>query len=495
MTVVADKKERNMIFTIIGEKPGHPKKETFLYDNETNTLSHSEGTIYEFPKNDNDNIISHKLVVPFSKDEPLKKSKDIRILKIQLGLSCNYSCDYCSQRFVERAPETNKKDIDDFMAKLENLNIKDEGGTKIEFWGGEPFVYWKTLKPLVAAMNEKYVNYKNKPQFSVITNGSLLNDEICDWLFDNNFSVAISHDGPGQFVRGPDPIEDPKIKDTWLKFYRRMKRANRNVSFNSMLNVHNVSRKVVQDWFIDFTGDFSIVLGEGGMIDAYDADGQKNALQTKADHFKFRQTAFSDIVENKAELGFNIVPMKLNGFREALLSHKPASSLGQKCGMDNEDIVAIDLRGDVITCQNVSTVEISNNMEPHKGGNVINMEEVEIRTATHWRNRPHCSECPVVHLCQGACMFLEGENWDTSCANSYSDNIAFFAAVFLDITGFTPVFIENEHLPDVRRDIFGTTIPHTEKVKKGFPIKVVVEAKYDVIDEVKVYKKAEVISS
>ena len=66
-------------------------------------------------------------------NNPLKKSKDISTLKIQLGLSCNYSCEYCSQRFVERPPETNRKDIDAFMEMLDNLEFDEEKGLLVEF--------------------------------------------------------------------------------------------------------------------------------------------------------------------------------------------------------------------------------------------------------------------------------------------------------------------------------------------------------------------------
>jgi uncharacterized protein len=47
---------------------------------------------------------------------------------------------------------------------------------------------------------------EEKQKLSVITNGSILSDEIIDWLMMLDFAVAISHDGPGQSVRGPDPV-------------------------------------------------------------------------------------------------------------------------------------------------------------------------------------------------------------------------------------------------------------------------------------------------
>ena len=128
-----------MIFEIHAERIGDNDKKIFFYDNETNTLKTEDNIVIEYPK---ENIKQQDLKesLPFDKNNPIKKSKDITLLKIQLGLSCNYSCDYCSQKFVERAPETNKKDIDAFLEKLDVLNFSEENGLKIEFWGGEPFV-------------------------------------------------------------------------------------------------------------------------------------------------------------------------------------------------------------------------------------------------------------------------------------------------------------------------------------------------------------------
>lgn len=474
-----------MKFTIQAKNLNNEIK-VFTYDNMSNTLSDIEGNVFEnFQSN------TYSPAKSFSKDNPLRKSKEITTIKIQLGLSCNYSCEYCSQRFVERPKETTKKDIAEFMSKLENLSFSEEKGLKIEFWGGEPFVYWKTLKPLTEAIELKFADWKVKPVKSVITNGSILNEEICDWLFENNFYMAISHDGPGQHLRGPDPFEDEKQKQFILNFYRRMRRAGRGFSFNSMLNVHNMSRKKIYDWFVDFTGDFSVQLGEGGMIDAYDFEGIKNSLQTKADHFKFRQIAFDDIYSNNGAIGFRMIVDKVDEFTQSVLSHKPANSVPQKCGMDMENTLAVDLHGNVITCHNTSIEEVSGNGEKHHSGNIENIESVEIKTATHWSNREHCPKCPVVHICKGACMYLEGANWEVSCDNSYSDAIAIFALSFEKMTGFIPVLIENNHISDMRRDIFGTVLQHTEENKKAFPIKVVAEKSKIKLNDVEVYTKAQ----
>jgi len=478
-----------MLFEIHAEKSKNDKK-IFYYDNMENILKDADGTVFEFPQPMEIPSQFQKPYVPFDKNNPLKKSKLITTLKIQMGLSCNYSCDYCSQKFVERQPETSKKDIDSFMKKLEVLEFDEEKGLKIEFWGGEPFVYWKTMKPLAELIIDKFSSWERKPILSVITNGSILSDEIIDWLLMNNFQVAISHDGPGQPVRGPDPFDDPEQKERLLGFYRMMKRLGKVISFNPMMNAKNKSRKEVYEWFVNLTGDEYVTLGEGGIVDAYDEEGITNSLITKQEHFEYRRTAFADVFTTGGKIGFTLPLDKTHQFTRSVLTHRKAKFLDQKCGMDSEHALAVDLRGNVMTCQNVSSLETSKNGESHHGGNLDDYENVSIKSATHWSNRKECSGCPVLHICKGACMFLDKKFWDISCANSYSDNIPFFALSIQDITGYIPTLIKAEGLPLERQDIFGTIFDHKEDPKKKIiPIKVVSE-KIGQIEGVEVYGKS-----
>ena len=480
-----------MLFEIKGTRFEDGDTKIFHYDNIANVLKDAEGNIFEYPENQRQSF-NLKPYKSFDKNHPLKKAKLISTLKVQMGLSCNYSCDYCSQKFVERQPETSKKDIDDFMKKLESLHFDEDVGLRIEFWGGEPLVYWKTLKPLAEAIAEKFDSWKTKPRFSIITNGSILTDEIIDWLMMMDFSVAISHDGPGQFVRGPDPFDDPEKKETILGFYRMMTRLGKSFSFNSMLNSKNQSRKEIYDWFVNLTGDENVKLGEGSLVDAYDEEGISNSLLTKKEHFEFRKKAFGELYGTGGKIGFTAQLGKIDSLINSILNHSEAKYLGQKCGMDDEHTIAVDLRGNVMTCQNVSSLEISKNGESHHGGNLSDYSNVELKSVTHWSNRKECPECPVLHICKGACMFLDEKFWDISCANAYSDNVALFASAFTLITnGYVPTLIKSDTLPLDRQDIFGTIFQHEEEKssKKIIPIKVIKEI-VGQVNDIPVYGKS-----
>ncbi len=478
-----------MIFEIHAERNNSDKK-IFYYDNTNNVLKDAAGTVFEVPSNERTSF-DFPETKPFDKTNPLKKSNKIGTLKIQLGLSCNYSCDYCSQKFVERPPETSKKDIEAFMQKLEVLEFDESKGLKIEFWGGEPLVYWKTLKPLAEALVDKFSHWKKRPVLSVITNGSLLTREICSWLYYMGFAVGISHDGPNQSVRGPDPFVDPEKKKILMEFYKIMRQQNR-ISFNVMMNGRNTSRQAVHDWFVAFTGDPTVPIGEGTIVDAYDEDGLNNSLATLEDHFAYRRQSFGDIYGSQGRINFVNIIHKIDTFTKDILNHTESRFVGQKCGMDDEHTIAVDLKGNIVTCQNVSVMETSKNGESHLGGNLEDYSNVELKSVTHWMNRSKCASCPVLHLCRGSCMYLDGKYWDATCDNAYSDNVPLFALSIEKMTGYIPVLIKGEGLPPEREDIWGTVYEHKEKTaKKIIPIKVVSDV-VAVIDDVKVYGKSRV---
>jgi len=140
------------------------------YDNQLSTLTWQDGTPVVPVQ-----FGSFRDATVVSVNQPGRKGQ-VRILKISLGMSCNYECSYCNQRFVPHAGASNPDDIEPFIAQLTDALI--EPPERIEFWGGEPLVYWKTLKPLAERLRDLYPD----AQFSVITNGSLLDTDKNEWL-------------------------------------------------------------------------------------------------------------------------------------------------------------------------------------------------------------------------------------------------------------------------------------------------------------------------
>jgi uncharacterized protein len=437
-------------FTITAIHPVSQERTTLIYNSKDSLLTWDDGnSVINNPK------VQPEVTFP-SKIETGKS--DLSTIKIQLGLSCNYECDYCSQRFVPQADQTNPNDVDPFVSNMSTWYHGGEDGlgkgTRFEFWGGEPFVYWKTFKPLAEAIKKKYPN----GNLSVITNGSLFDAVKNQWLDDLNFSVSVSHDGPGQPVRGPDPLEDSTAKTYILDIYKRLAPKHR-FSFNAMINSKNISRVGIQEFFENLIrtelGESYLqylIIGEGGFVDAYDEGGLENSLKDTEEEIKFREYTFNELRTGKADR-FISVRQKIEGFIKSVAHGVKLDSVAQKCGMDKSDQIAVDLNGNVLTCQNVSPVSTSPSGVSHHIGHVSDLAAVEIKTATHWRDREDCSNCPVIHMCKGACMFLSGPLWDSSCNNAFSDNIVAFTAAIEMMTGLIPIYIDGP-LREDRKDIY-----------------------------------------
>ncbi|MGV2866452.1 radical SAM protein [Achromobacter sp. AGC39] len=438
-----------MIFTLKARRAADGALATFLYDNQTSALTFEDGSpVPVKPFNEVPDCMAP--AVPFSKMEPRGKSSAPRTLKIQLGLSCNYACDYCSQRFVPHADETSRKHIAPFLDSLSQWMTA--APTRIEFWGGEPLVYIKTLVPLAEALRERFPD----AMFSTITNGSLLTPDLNEWFDRMGFHIAISHDGPGQHVRGPDPLDVPAQRAAILDLYQRLAPGHR-ISFNAMIHRENLDREALQAFFIALTGDENVPIGEGAVIDAYDEAGRSNGLNTLQEQVYLRRKTIDQLQRGTIQ-NFAVVWSRVTDWMDSIAHGRPAAVLGTKCGMEHPSTIVVDLKGNVVTCQNVSAESIAPNGVSHKLGHVSDIGGVSLATSTHWSRRPHCGGCPVVQACKGNCMFLEGENFWRSCDNSYSDNVPFFAFAIEVMTDFLPYRIEGGNIPEGRRDIWGNAL-------------------------------------
>ena len=106
---------------------------------------------------------------------------------------CNLKCTYCYECFKSKvfmSFDTAKKII-----LNEFLCIKDDDSLLIDFMGGEPFLNFSLMKEIVEYFKNSV--YKNRISYFVSTNGTLLTDDIKNWLIKNKeiFVCGLSMDG------------------------------------------------------------------------------------------------------------------------------------------------------------------------------------------------------------------------------------------------------------------------------------------------------------
>lgn len=434
-----------MIFDLV-LKSSDGVEHIWKFDNSIPSLTDPSGTTLSFDESFgqefNDKMIPD--FDPVSADTPvIGKSSFPRLIKLSFGLSCNYTCEYCSQAHSDSKDYAGQMNlIPEFVDNMSQWYSGGEDGkglgTTLNLWGGEPLVYWKKIKNFVPLLKSKYPSMK----VGMITNGSLFTREITDFINQYDISVAMSHDGPGQSVRGVDPFDDPEKKKIILDLYKS--RTRKKMSFSAVMNDKNNDVPSIIRFFTELTGDPAVRVTEMDYVTPYDEGGVSVIPQTskssKKLFIKLREGMISD--ESKNASG---IDKRTRGFLKEFRKKKPTEHIRQGCGLDKRDIITVDLEGNVVTCQNEVKGTTSYNGKDNVIGSLKDISSVKLDTATGWQYREGCKKCPVLRLCAGTCMVLDGPIFKEACRTSFVYNSAIMARALFSLTGLRLVRIEGDY--------------------------------------------------
>jgi uncharacterized protein len=123
----------------------------------------------------------------------------IHIMAKPIGPKCNLNCDYCF--YLEKkaffGEDENFRMSDVVLNAYITKYIASQPTPEVEFvWqGGEPTLLGLDFFKRVVELQKPFCNQKTITN-SLQTNGTLLTDEWCEFLKENNFLVGISLDGP-----------------------------------------------------------------------------------------------------------------------------------------------------------------------------------------------------------------------------------------------------------------------------------------------------------
>ena len=177
---------------------------------------------------------------------------------------CNLACEYCvySGNYINRRKHNKSNNITENCAKQaidffcsHTTNSKDK---YISLYGGEPFLRFKFVKEIV----EYTKKIDSDINFTITSNGTLLNERIIEFLDNNNISLTISLDGPkelhdsyrvyqngmGTFETVMSKIE--LIKEKFPTFY------SNKLKINSVVSPYNGEIKEISHFFNTPSFDF-----------------------------------------------------------------------------------------------------------------------------------------------------------------------------------------------------------------------------------------------
>lgn len=130
-------------------------------------------------------------------------AKPLYVMTKAIGAACNLACDYCY--YLEKTnlykQDTSKFVMsDELLEKFTKEYINSQTMPQVLFtWhGGETLMRPLSFYKKAVELQKRYANGRTIDNV-IQTNGTLLNDEWCEFFKENNWLVGVSIDGPQEF--------------------------------------------------------------------------------------------------------------------------------------------------------------------------------------------------------------------------------------------------------------------------------------------------------
>lgn len=175
---------------------------------------------------------------PLNQNNPFKSAS----FCLSLTSGCNLRCIYCYADATNEATvmsfETAKLAIDSLLANIADLNIKT---FRLSFLGGgETLTVFPLLYKIVSYINQNTSLEKN---FSLVTNGTLINSHIAKFFRRNNFYITVSLDGPKEIQDQQRPKANGEGSfDDCIRGMSILKKAKVNFSIRSTITTINANK-------------------------------------------------------------------------------------------------------------------------------------------------------------------------------------------------------------------------------------------------------------
>ena len=311
----------------------------------------------------------------------------INQIYLMMGYQCNLKCKYCIEHDVvnHAMPKEINPQIIDWMIDI----AQNIGGFNVLFWGGEPLVYFDTMKKVVEMIKEK--DKDGLITFSMVTNGKLINDKTIPWIKENLKGFGLSWDGRNsEITRGYDVMKSNKENifklDDW--------------GFDGVFSSYTYPKDYLDDcWEIEKEYGKPINIHVENLMQY---DTLPNPKLKEFDEGKFFQQ-MRDMCDEYAYCFRNHATISNPKYAEWIKTEISYISVDNKkpmrlfCGNGGEN-VNLDLQGNLYCCH--GDTESMGTINDNYFDVLKNINDHD-KTVQHGIDG--CNECPVQPLCKNAC--------------------------------------------------------------------------------------------
>ncbi len=343
---------------------------------------------------------------------PTRIPPRIHILAKPSGATCNLACSYCFFLDKELLYPNSKfrmseETLESYIRQLIETHRSSE--VTVSWQGGEPTLMGVDFFRKAIEFQEKYRKPGMKFENTLQTNGTLLNDEWCQFFKENNFLIGISMDGPRHLHdyhrvdKGGRPTFDRVMRGLRLlqKYgveYNILTAINR-INADHPLEVYRFLRDEAGTEWIQFIPVIERMNPDGfNLIQAGDVVSPRSVQPEQFGRFLIQ--VFDEWVHN------DVGKIFVQTFEATLRNWMRLASSGmcvfeKTCGYG----LALEHNGDLYSCDHFVEPDflLGNIKEEHMIELVGSQRQYQFGQDKRTTLPKYCLECPVLFACNGEC--------------------------------------------------------------------------------------------
>jgi uncharacterized protein len=352
-----------------------------------------EGTLFS---------VEAKALTPKYPEQPIVKA-----ICLHVAHDCNLRCKYCfagtgafggSRTLMDF--ETGKKGIDFVLESSGHRNH-----CEVDFFGGEPLLNFKVVKDLVKYGRKAAADQNKTIKFTLTTNGVLLNEEVQNYLEQEEISVVLSLDGRPEVHDRMRPYADGRGSYAKVTPLIKQFATKRPESSPFAVGTYYYVRGTYTHFNLDFDRDV-LHLADLGINQI----SMEPVVASPKDAYAFQEGDLFKIRESYDRLGEEILVRREQDrdfnffhFNVALDQGPCLIKRLSGCGAGHE-YVAISPEGDLYPChQFVGQVEYKMGSLYDKNPYQLKAELVQDFRSANVFAKSSCRECWARFACSGGC--------------------------------------------------------------------------------------------
>lgn len=321
----------------------------------------------------------------------------IKSMCLHIAHDCNLRCKYCFASTGDFGTGRKLMPLETGRAAIDFLLEKSVGreNLDVDFFGGEPLMNFEVVKEIVAYARGKEKEYGKHFDFTITTNGMLLNDENIEFINREMHNVVLSLDGRKEVNdRMRTRVDGSGSYDKILPNFKKLveKRGDKEYYVRGTYTKYN----------LDFSEDVMHIYEAG-----FDQISVEPVMEKPEIEYALTEADLEQIYQEYDKLTERLSEVKRNGgfinFFHFMIDLNQGPCVVKRlrgCGSGNE-YVSITPDGDIYPCHQFV------GMEEYKMGNLSDgtfREDIKKEFAgAHVYSKPACHDCWAKFYCSGGC--------------------------------------------------------------------------------------------